>query len=70
MNTAAMIQQLKAQREQIDTAISALEALDGKAGGRGRGAAGRRGPRVMSAEARRRISEAMRKRWAERKKKA
>jgi hypothetical protein len=69
MNAHQIISQLKAERDKLDRAISALEQL----GGAGTGAAsrgnGRRKRRHMSAEARARIAEKMRQRWAERKKK-
>jgi gamma-glutamyl:cysteine ligase YbdK (ATP-grasp superfamily) len=66
VQTNQIIAQLRAEREKLDQAISALEQLGGGGGAAGR--AGRR-RRHMSAEARKRISEAMRQRWAERKKK-
>ena len=74
MNTTQIIQQLRHERERIDRAILALEELEGSATtprgpGRPKGS-GNRGPRFMSAEARARISEKMRQRWAERKAKA
>jgi len=58
---------LKQQRDRIDAAI---RALSGSTGGRGRAAAGGpRGPRRrLSAEARRKISEAAKVRWAKAKK--
>ena len=65
MDVAAILNALRAERERLERAISALE---GSGGGNGR--RGRRGPRVMSAEARKRISAAMKAKWAERKKKA
>lgn len=63
MDTEQIIQELKAERNRLDAAIDALQA--GGAGTARRN--GRRGPRHMSAEARRRISEAQKKRWAQRK---
>jgi hypothetical protein len=51
-----VVEALKEQRTRIDRAIAALE---------GAGAAGRTRPH-MSAAARRRISEAMKQRWAKR----
>ena len=66
MDTEQIIAALRAERERIDKAIAAL------GGGLrvGRAAQGRRGPRHMSAEARRRISEAQKRRWAEQRKKS
>jgi|SRR5690348_9997955 len=71
LDTEQIIQALRAERERLDKAIAAL----GGGGGGGfraarRGGGGRRGPRVMSAEARRRISEAQKRRWAEQRKKS
>jgi hypothetical protein len=81
MDLNRILSDLKAERDRLDRAIAALEGSAGGAtragatgrrrgrpAGSGNGRRGRRGPRVMSADARRRISEAMRKRWAERKK--
>lgn len=59
---------LRAERDRIDQAISALEGRGSSH--RGRAAGGPRRRRHMSADARRRISEMMKKRWAERKRKA
>jgi hypothetical protein len=67
MDTARIIEELEAERNRLNSAISALQ-------GRKRGP-GRPGPstngqkRHLSAAARRRIGEAMKKRWAERRKK-
>ena len=68
MDTRQILGQLRDELNRITRAITALEFLDGivpavKPARKGRG---RRG---MSAEARRRLSEMMKKRWAERKKK-
>lgn len=68
MELNRILSDLKAERDRLDRAIAALEGGAGN-GRRGR-RPGRRGRRVMSAEARRKIGEAMRKRWAERKRKA
>ena len=65
LDTEQIIEALKAERQRIDKAIAAL-------GGGSRAVRvglGRRGPRHMSAEARRRISEAQKRRWAEQRKK-
>ena len=75
MDINRILSDLKSERDRLDRAIAALEGGRGATGratrGPGRPAAnGRRRRRHMSAEARRRISEAMRKRWAERRKKA
>jgi hypothetical protein len=69
MDTRQILSQLRDELSRITRAIAALESLDGtipaarparKAAVRGRG---------MSAEGRKRLSEMMKKRWAERKKK-
>jgi hypothetical protein len=66
VNIDRILADLKAERARLEDAIAALEggrvSTPGRRGGRGR--------RHMSAAARRRISEAMRARWAERKKKS
>ncbi len=66
MDTAEIIEALEAERERLDTAISALQ---GSRYGRPRGK-GRRGTRTLSAEARRKISLAQKKRWKAQKAKA
>lgn len=66
MDTEQIIDALRAERQRIDRAIAVLEGSSRAA----RGGLGRRGPRHMSAEARKRISEAQKRRWAEQRKKA
>ena len=66
MDTEQIIEALKAERQRIDRAIAAL----GGGSRPGHVGQGRRGPRHMSAEARRRISEAQKRRWAEQRKKS
>ncbi len=76
MDIRRILADLCAERDRLDQAISALEALGatGRKSAR-RGAAFGAAPvrkrkrRHMSAAARKRISEMMKKRWAERKKK-
>jgi hypothetical protein len=58
MNTTQVIRELEAQRARLDAALEALRTLDGHS------ANGRRKRRRVSAEARRRMSEAQKKRWA------
>jgi hypothetical protein len=68
LDTQSIIAELEAERDRLNAAI---EALQGSRRKRGRPAGktdGRR--RHLSAAARKRIGEAMKKRWAERKKKA
>jgi hypothetical protein len=67
MNIEQILSDLRSERDRIDAAISALE------GGRTRRGPGRPAgsgkKRTMSAAARKRISEMMKIRWAERKRK-
>ncbi len=82
MDTRRILSELRAERARIEQAIAALEALDTTTAatparrGRRPGATAKPGPkprggrRNMSAEGRKRISEMMKKRWAERRKKA
>jgi len=70
-----LLSDLKSERNRIDQAISALEGL-GSASSARRGrppkaaAPASKGRRSMSASARKRISDAMKKRWASQKQKA
>lgn len=59
MDTQQIIQQLKTERARLDSAIAVLQG-----GSTASVRAGRRGPRHMSPEARKRIAAAQRKRWA------
>ena len=69
MEIERILSDLKSERERIDSAIRALEG--GRVGRRpGRPVGSGRKRRTMSAAARKRISEMMKLRWAERKKKA
>lgn len=65
MDTQQIISELESERDRLDQAISALR---GSGAGRRGGGMGRRGRRKLSAASKRRISEMMKKRWAERKK--
>lgn len=64
MDTARIIEELEAERDRLNSAISALQ---GRKRGPGPSTNGRK--RHLSAAARRRIGEAMKKRWAQRRKK-
>ena len=64
MNITALLSQLRAERDRIDQAIPALEALDGRGQSAAPAKAARRGRRRMSAAARKRIAAAQKKRWA------
>ena len=66
MDITAIISELSAERDKLQQAINALERTSGTA----QKQRGRKPGRVMSAEARRRIGLAMKKRWAQRKKAA
>jgi len=71
MDIHNIVGDLKKERDRIDRAIAALEGLgSGRRRGRPAGShtVSRRQRRHMSAAARRRISEMMKQRWAERKK--
>jgi len=72
MDIQNILGDLKRQRERIDSAISALEGLgSGRRRGRPPGShvVAKRPRRHMSVASRKRISEMMKQRWAERKKK-
>lgn len=73
MELRQIIEQLKTERARIDDAINALEQVGGKAARRGRGAR-QSGPtrrkRRLTPEGRKRLSDMMKKRWAERKRRA
>jgi hypothetical protein len=76
MNIADIVGQLRTERNRLDAAIQALEGIGGGTSApgrrRGRPPGSRNQPaggapakrRKMSADARKRIAEAMRKRWA------
>ena len=74
MDRQRILADLRNERQRLDEAITALEALDGvrPRGVRGRpaGTATRRRRGGMSAAARKRMSEMMKARWAERRRKA
>jgi hypothetical protein len=65
LDTASIISELEAERDRLDNAIAALRGgrtLRGRRAGAGNGRS--RGPRHLSAEARKKIAESARKRWA------
>ena len=65
MNVAGMLVQLEAERDRLNTAIAALKAVGSEnASHPVTSSDGRRGPRRISAAARRRISQAQKARWA------
>lgn len=71
MNVKQVLAQLISQRSRLDAAIAALQQLSNENPSATRGPLGtfngRRHRRHMSPDAKRRISEMMKKRWAERK---
>ncbi|MGZ4819504.1 MAG: hypothetical protein ACXVZR_13950 [Terriglobales bacterium] len=72
MELRQIIEELKRERARMDEAINALEQVGSNTGRRGR--AGRQsGPprrRRLTPEGRKRLSDMMKKRWAERKRRA
>jgi hypothetical protein len=75
MDIQQIVSALRDERDRLEQAISALEGGDGRrrglrAGFLSYGRRGRRGRRRLSAAAKKRISEMMKKRWAERKRAA
>jgi hypothetical protein len=75
MDIQQIVSALRDERDRLEQAIAALEGGDGRRRGPGvaflaSGKRGRRGRRRLSAAAKKRISEMMKKRWAERKKAA
>ena len=70
MDIQQIVSALRDEKDRLEQAISALEGGNGRRGrGLGNGRRGRR-RRRLSASAKRRISEMMKKRWAERKRAA
>lgn len=76
MDIQSILADLKRERDRLSAAIAALEGSGGRRRGRPAGSgksnaapAGRRPRRHMSAASRKRISEMMKQRWAERKRK-
>ena len=65
LNTERIIEELEAERDRLESAITALQGRNGR-----RGRKPGRGRKPMSAEARKRISEAQKKRWAAQKRAA
>ena len=68
MDTNKILAELRAERDRIDRALSALEAVNstGRRVGRPpRATAGRKRRRPMSAATRRKLSRLMKRRWAQ-----
>jgi hypothetical protein len=66
MDTRSILEALKAERDRLDQAIAALEGAKKHSGRMSSGREVKRGRRRLSAAAKRRISEMMKKRWKER----
>jgi len=69
LDTQSIIAELEAERDRLNSAIAALQSNQGRRGRTASGSPDGR-KRHLSAAARRKIGQAMKKRWAERKKKA
>ena len=69
-----ILAELKAERDRIEQAIAAIGSIGSRRARRGRPpgrpAGGRKRKRRLTPEGRKRLSEMMKKRWAERRKKA
>ena len=73
MDINRILAELKAERDRIDQAIAAIGSIGSARGRRGRPPgrpAGKRRKHKLTPEGRKRLSEMMKKRWAERRKKA
>jgi hypothetical protein len=70
MDTASIIAELEAERDRLNRALAALRGTGNTTRTATGKPDGRKSKRTLSAAARKRIGEAMKKRWAERKKKA
>ena len=74
MDIVAIVSELKKERDRLHRAIAALEGIDGARAGSEKLAApslvkGKKGGRRLTPEGRKRLSEMMKKRWAERRRK-
>ena len=73
MDIVAIVSELKRERDRLNRAIAALEGTDGaRSDSRKRGAPSlvkEKKGRHLSAEGRKKLSEMMKKRWAERRRK-
>lgn len=68
MDLSKVLEELRSERARLDQAITLLEKVNGKQARRGRPrrAPGRPRRRRLTPEGRKRLSEMMKKRWAER----
>ena len=72
MDISEIVTELTKERDRLDRAIAALNGIGSKAAGaarQGRRAVGRRRGSRLTPAGRKRLSELMKKRWAERRKK-
>ena len=74
MDLVAIVSELKRERDRLNRAIAALEGTDGARTASEKLAAptlvkAKKGGRRLTAEGRKRLSEMMKKRWAERRRK-
>ena len=74
MDLVAIVSELKRERDRLNRAIAALEGTDGARTSSEKRAAptlvkAKKGGRRLTAEGRKRLSEIMKKRWAERRRK-
>ena len=70
MDTNAIIKQLTAERDRIDSVIKLLSGTAAAGRGRPKGSKNAKKRGGLSPEGRKRIADAMKKRWAERRKQA
>lgn len=72
MDICQILEELRRERESINDAIAALEKVSGKTAARGgtRRHARKMRRRRLTPEGRKRLSDMMKKRWAERKRRA
>jgi hypothetical protein len=74
MDLGKVVSELKRERDRLDKAIAALEGLDGAVAATAKAAAKpaagvKKAKHYISPEGRKRLSEMMKKRWAERRRK-
>jgi hypothetical protein len=75
MDIVAIVSELKKERDRLNRAIAALEGIDGARTGSEKLATptlvkAKKGGSRLTAEGRKRLSEVMKKRWAERRRKS
>lgn len=70
MDTQAILEQLRAERDRLDTAINALEGRSHGSASRARATAAKKRVGGITAAGRRKLSQMMKARWAARRKAA